>query len=244
MPNSSNFELYRKWWKKKRSNLSGFQKCYIAEAPNGEKLRADYNFHDSLVILSLELPGKKGSYSATVKKGVVIREKDDSGRINVSVKNRFIPYKDVFSCLPNDDLLKAVDGVFGISAVSLGRKEIDKTFDKTGEYSLKESIQFESFFERLARKRQERIAKYGTIKQRVKKRFWGDFHDAVIGTSLGSCIYFHFFDYYILGLTLIFLGVAFGGLDWLLRDRKPLITKILIFQIIGTYFFYTGYTYF
>lgn len=237
--NASNLELYRKWWKKKRSNLSGFQKCYIAETPNGEKLRADYNSKESLVKLSLELPKKRGSYSATIKKGVVIREKDDSGRTNVSVRQKFIPYKDIFSSLPNDDLLRTIGGVFDISTVSLGKREVDKANAEE-----KESIQFESFLDRLLRKRQERIAKYGTVRQRIKRRFWGDFHDAVIGTSLGTCIYYHFFDYFILGLSLISLGVAFGGLDWFLRDRDPLITKTIIFLLIGSYFFYTGYTYY
>ncbi|MBE8391756.1 hypothetical protein IP956_17200, partial [Leptospira borgpetersenii serovar Hardjo-bovis] len=77
---------------------------------------------------------------------------------------------------------------------------------------------------------------------RVKKRFWSVFRDLVLGTFSGLGIYYSYTDFYVLGFALAVFGLLFGGLDWMLRQRNPLLVKVLLFMSLGSYFYYVGYT--
>lgn len=241
MLNEGDFEAYRKWWKKGKSSLKGFHKSYRAETPVGDVLQADFNYHERLVRLFIEVSKERGrAYTANVKQGSIIREKDITTGRTTSIKGRIHPFRHIFSCIPDDDLLESLGGAYEISRVSLGKPVY--TSEPSEKFENFEFAKKESFFERLERKRLARIEKYGTLWQRFKKRFWGDLHDFVLGSSLGVAIYYHFFDFIILGATLAGFGFFFGGLDWIIRNRDPLMTKVFLFMGIGTYFFYTGYT--
>lgn len=237
------YELFRTWWKKSTFKSQGYQKTYTLKTPKGDVLQADFNFHENLVKLTLKIAAEKGNtYTAVVKKGNLIRERDASNKRSFPVKKKFLPFKDIFSTLPDEDLLVALGGTFQISTVSLGRKQTDETFDKSGDYSYKDILSDETFFSRLKRRfRSESVPKL-PLWTRFKQRFWGDLHDSVLGLSIGSAVYFQFFDLTLLGLVLASLGVVSGGMDLQLRKRPPLFTKIFLFLAFGSYFFYTGYT--
>ncbi|MCX8000584.1 MAG: hypothetical protein N3A69_16800, partial [Leptospiraceae bacterium] len=86
------------------------------------------------------------------------------------------------------------------------------------------------------------------FKKIARKKFfnWKDVkenvQDSALGLSLGSFLYYHFFDFVLLGWVLAFYGIFSGAVDWFLRKKRPQIFKVLFFLGFGTYFFYTGYT--
>lgn len=220
---------------------TGYQKAYVAKTPEGDILRADYNFRDNLVRLEIKPASEEvKTYVSVIKKGTSIREQEITANKNLSLKKKISAFKHILSCIPDDDLLNSLGGKYGISRSSLGREESDKTTDSSGEYSTKISIPGESFFERLKRPRRPKKPRL-PLKQRIKQRIWSELHDGVLGITTAILVYQYFFDYIILGFALAALGFLFGGMDWLYRKRNPLLSKVLIFVVIGSYFFYTGY---
>lgn len=241
MEYTSDFKLFRTWWKSSKPITHGYNKSYIAKTPGGDILRVEYNFKEGIVKLSIRNASEKGKeYIAIVKKGTSIREKDISTNSNIPFKKKLLPFRDIFSSIPDDEILKSLGGIYGISIISRGIDQEDKTPDLTGEFSVKPSIPGETFFQRLRRVHPKQPKK--PLWQRIKERFWGEVHDLAIGASLSIAIYFNYYDYIVLGASIAALGFVFGGLDWIVRNRAPLLSKVVLFLIIGSYFFYTGYT--
>jgi hypothetical protein len=231
----SDFEGFRTWWKRSKSPARGYFKSYRAVSPMGDVFLVDYNFHESLVRLSLEPASEKGrTYTTTIKKGTIIRERDVFNAINTSLKRKFIPFRDVFSCIPDDDVLTSIGGVYDISRVSLGKKVQDASnpvLTESESVSLPGKTYFGKFTDSLK-------ASYIEF----KFRFLDDLYDSILGVSVCVAIYLHFFDYVVLGFSLAFMGILFGGLDWILRNRTPFYLKVMSFISFGGYYFYTGFT--
>ncbi|NUM42862.1 MAG: hypothetical protein HUU45_14680, partial [Leptospiraceae bacterium] len=122
MLSEGDFQAYRKWWKKGKSSLRGFHKSYKAITPDGDVLQADFNYHERLVHLYVEVSGERGrAFSANIKQGSIIREKDITTGRSGSIKNRIHPFRHIFSCIPDNDLLESLGGAYDISRTSLGK---------------------------------------------------------------------------------------------------------------------------
>ncbi|MCB1178938.1 MAG: hypothetical protein KDK36_15240 [Leptospiraceae bacterium] len=231
----SDYDLYRTWWKRARPTTQGYQKCYQAKTPTGDLLQIEHNFHEGLVKIQIEPSSEKGScFTATIKKGTIIRERDVHNGTSLSLKKKIHPFRIIFSCLPDEDILDAIGGKYEIIKIPLFRKQ--KESSELPEVS---PIKKESFWKKVIQKRKDSTSSGW---RKLKERIGDDLKDAVFGFSLCTAIYFHFFDFVIVGWSLAIAGFLFGGIDWLLRKRDPLLTKVLIFFGTGSYFFYTGYT--
>ena len=233
----SDYEGFRAWWKRSKSPARGYFKSYRAVSPIGDVFVVDYNFHENLVRLSLEPASEKGrTYTTTIKKGTIIRERDVFNATNASLKRKFIPFRDVFSCIPDDDVLTSIGGVYDISKVSLGKRTQDDALSPI-------SIESESVVSNTGRTYVGRIAdRIKASYVELKLRFLDDLYDSILGVSVCLAIYLHFFDYVVLGFSLAFMGILFGGLDWILRNRTPFYLKVMSFLSFGGYYFYTGFT--
>lgn len=232
----SDYEGFRAWWNRSKSPARGYFKSYRAVSPIGDVFVVDYNFHENLVRLSLEPASEKGrTYTTTIKKGTIIRERDVFNATNASLKRKFIPFRDVFSCIPDDDVLTSIGGVYDISKVSLGKRAQDAPSQVTVESEFLVGNTGKTNFRRIA----DRVkASYAEL----KLRFLDDLYDSILGVSVCLAIYLHFFDYVVLGFSLAFMGILFGGFDWILRNRTPFYLKVMSFLSFGGYYFYTGFT--
>ena len=238
-----NFTLYRKWWKSSRKRTHGYDKSYIAKTPEGDTLRVEFNHKEDIVKLSIqEASDKKKEYISIVKKGTSIREKETSSNTNSSFKHKLYRFKDVFSSLPDDDILESLAGIYNLSLVSRGLEETDLTPNSSGEFSTKRSIPGETFFQRLKRYAFPTSPKRKSFFSTLKERAWSEATDISLGITASFCVYYYYYDYVILGLALGALGFLFGAFDWVLRNRDPLLSKVLLFFGVGSYYFYTGYT--
>lgn len=237
----SDYDLYRTWWKRARPHTQGYQKCYQAKTPQGDLLQVESNFHEGLVKLQLEPADEKGAcYTCTIKKGTIIREREVNSGSSASLKKKFLPFKVLFSCLPDEDAIKSVGGSYGIIWIPSFRKKAGNLSVEVPNFS-DSTLPKPNFWQRVMQSR--RTKHQGKSRwQRFKERATDDLQDSALGLSFGAVLYFHFFDFVLLGWVLAVLGVLFGGLDWAFRDREPLITKVLLFFLAGSYFFYTGYT--
>ena len=234
----SDYEGFRTWWKRSKNPARGFFKSYRAVSLVGDVFLVDYNFHENLVRLSLEPASEKGkTYTTTIKKGTIIRERDVFNAVNTSLRKKFYPFRDIFSCIPDDDVLNSIGGVYDISRVSLGKRIQDSTgtVDAGQEQGIGTDSARKTYLSRFADRLRESYTDF-------KIRFLDDLYDSVLGVSVCVAIYLHFFDYVVLGFSLAFMGILFGGLDWILRNRTPFYLKVMSFLSFGGYYFYTGFT--
>jgi hypothetical protein len=239
----SDIDSYRTWWKRTRAVTQGYQKAYKAKTPAGDGLQVEFNFHEGLVKLQVEPSNDKGAaYTSTIKKGTIIRERDVLHGMNFPLKKKFLPYKVIFSCLPDQDILDCIGGVYEISKIPLFRYKISNSPDIGYELEPEKEIPRVPWFQRFLSNFKQPKESRDLFWEDLKKRAPDDINDSVMGFSMAAVLYFHFFDFVLLGWTLALLGFMFGGVDWVVRDRNPLILKILLFLSFGTYFFYTGYT--
>ena len=224
-------EVYRSNWKRNKTLPKGFSKSFRFTSNSGDELQVDYNFHENLVRLGLSVALEKGkNYTTTIKNGTIIRERDVSNGINTSLKKKFIPFKDIFSAIPDEDILETIGGVYDIKKTPLVKYENEDR--EIFETKSVETIEVKSSFK----------TKIMTLYKNVKIRILDDIYDTLLGISLCVAIYLHFFDMIILGFALGFMGVFFGVLDWLLRKRTPMFIKVISFLFSGGYYFYLGYT--
>ncbi|AXX16302.1 MULTISPECIES: hypothetical protein [Leptospira] len=243
MGSLQDYSVFRRWWKKETPAARGYTKSYSATTPSGDILEADFNFHEKKIRLTLEIAGENGKiYVVTVKNGEVIQEKDLSSGRMVPIYAKLAPFQEIFSCLPDPDLLKTLGGLYGISKQPLGNIEerVERPWETSTRYDHIFGINREkSFWQRIFSRDREYKEPWSV---RVKKRFWSEFRDLVLGTFSGLGIYYAYTDFYVLGFALAVFGLLFGGLDWMLRKRNPLLVKVLLFMSLGSYFYYVGYT--
>ncbi len=254
-------ETYRSWWKKQSSSIPGFTRSFIARTPAGDVLEADFNFHERLVRLSVEIADENGkNYAATVQNGSILKEKDVTGGRNYPISRKILPFRDVFSCIPDPDLLEALGGVYEISLYPLGQRErrlgrgvyekveiplnSEEDSPYQGKYDAIFGIVRETWFQRWRRTRRKKRLRREPFWHRFWRRFWGETFDFCIGFGLAVLVYNYWYDYVILGFTVGGFGFLAGGIDWAFRKRDPLLIKVLSFLSIGSYFFYQGYTQF
>ncbi len=239
-------------WRKQKPRTPGFIRAYTMETALGDVLEAEFNFHERLVRLAVEIKEEKGRiYAATVRNGTVIQEKDVSSGRAYPVFRKLWPFRDYFSTLPDQDLLASIGGCYDIFPPFVpepldreGREGRGSRFPSSTRYDSVFGIVRETRFQRWRRERREARKARGSLWTRFKRRVLGDLQDLSLGFGLAYLIYITYYDYVILGWTLAGLGMAAGLLDFLVRKRSVLFTKVLSFLSLGSYFFYNGYVYF
>ncbi|GBF50303.1 hypothetical protein LPTSP4_18280 [Leptospira ryugenii] len=239
-------------WRKQKPRTPGFIRSFTMETPLGDVLEAEFNFHERLVRLSAEIKAERGRiYNSTIRNGVVMQEKDmTAGRV-YPVFRKIWPFREFFSLLPDKDMLASIGGCYEIYPPQAENQSERKSWEEKGfgePFSTKYDSIFgiirETRFQRWRRKRREARLSRGTRWERFKRRFWGDVQDICLGLGLCGVVYYAYYDYVILGFSLASFGMLAGLLDFLVRKRSVLMTKVLSFLSLGSYFFYTGYVYF
>jgi hypothetical protein len=240
-------------WRKQKPRTPGFIRAFIMETPLGDILEAEFNFHEKLVRLTAEIKEEKGRiYAATIRNGVVLQEKDISAGRAYPVFRKIWPFRDYYSALPDKDLLACVGGSYDIfppnshddSPEAAYRRERRNDAGFSTRYDSIFGIVRETRFQRWRRRRREARRSLGTPWERFKRRVWGDLQDFCLGLGAATLVYYTYYDYVLLGASLASVGMVAGLMDFLVRKRSVLFTKVLSFLSLGSYFFYSGYVYF
>jgi hypothetical protein len=221
--------------------------------PWGDILEAEFNFHEKLVRLTAEIKEEKGRiYATTIRNGVVLQEKDVSSGRAYPVFRKIWPFREFFSGLPDKDLLACVGGSYEIYPPhesedlngSSARRDRRTDSPFSTRYDSVFGIMRETRFQKWRRKRREARLALGSPWERFKRRIWGDLQDLCLGFGTAGFVYYAYYDYVLLGACLSCMGMIAGLLDFLVRKRSVLFTKVLSFLSVGSYFFYSGYVYF
>jgi len=223
-------------WKRRPSEIRGYERAMYTTTDNGDYIRVDYNLDEKIVRIYTEVNEDKGaSYYAVINKGRVTIEKNSNGR-STRVSERLSERAKEFSTLPNKDVLKLISGNYGIASTLPSGRNIKK--------------------ERLKVERQEVKRKYFkpednpytetdySTTQVSRKAGIVDLFDTLTGIVISGLFFFiGQYDLTAAGAAAVIWGMLLGVFDILLREREPVFIKIFFFLIGGTGLYLYSYLY-
>ena len=223
-------------WKRRSSEIRGFERAMYVTLGNGDYLRVDYNLGESVVRVYAEVVADQGvSYYSIIKNGRVNVEKNSTGK-SAKVAERLKERADDFSTLPNVEVLRLINNNYGISSNNISEKK-----------SKKEQLAIER--EEVKRRYfgpEDQISARNSIYSKIglKKVGFIDLLDTVAGMLLaGLFFYLSQYSFQIAGAVAALWGIMLGIIDIFLRGRDPFFLKILFFLISGTGIYIYNYLY-
>ena len=227
-------------WKRRSSEIRGYERAIYASLSNGDYLRVDYNLGEKTVRLYAEVVEDHGaSYYSVIKNGHIATEKNSRGKSS-NVAERLRERSDEFSTLPNKDVLELINKNYGIFS-----NNVNNIHEKK---SKKEQHQLER--EEIKRKyfrSEKKSSSLGSVIYEsigFKKVGFIDFLDITAGILI-SAFFFYFNQYNLLtaGAVATIWGIILGVLDIFIRERDPFFLKIFFFLFSGAVIYIYSYLY-
>ncbi|MCL2155717.1 MAG: hypothetical protein FWH53_08645, partial [Leptospirales bacterium] len=170
-------------WKRRSSEIRGYERAMYASLSNGDYLRVDYNLGEKTVRLYAEVVEDHGaSYYSVIKNGHITTEKNSRGKSS-NVAEKLSERSDEFSTLPNKDVLGLINKNYGILSNNIPEKK-----------SIKERLQVER--EEIKRKyfrSEERSSSLGSVIYEsigFKKVGFVDLLDIMAGLLISALFYY------------------------------------------------------
>ncbi|MBN2160606.1 MAG: hypothetical protein JW807_14550 [Spirochaetes bacterium] len=226
-------------WKKRPSEIRGYQRAYYINSEEGDYLRVDYNMKDKRVRLYMELEDEGGNaYYAVITNGKITAERSVATDRNFGFAEKFKARAEIFSTLPNREVLKLVNRNYGILRGREAPPE-KKKIQKTGKEKLLEETKRRYF------KREfyhgERAGEEGG-RARLKRIVLFDLVDVLIGALISGSVFIYFkYSYMAMGVTAAFFGIIIGFVDMFFRGRPPVFMKVFLFLLAGAVSYIYGY---
>ena len=223
-------------WKRRSSEIRGYDRAMYVSLDNGDYLRVDYNLGEKSVRLYTEVLEDEGvSYYSVIKEGRVSAEKNSNGK-STGVALRIGERSEEFSTLPNKDVLDLINNNYGI----LRGNKPDKK-------SIKErlSIEREEIKRKYFQPEEKRSIRSIIYQQIGLKEFrFIDIFDIAAGIVV-SALFFYLDRNNLLtaGAVATIWGILLGVLDIFIRERDPFFLKIFLFLISGTGVYIYSYLY-
>jgi hypothetical protein len=215
-------------WKRRPSEIRGYHRTLYINLDNGDYLRVDYNLQDKKVRIYVEDSGEGGNaYFSIIKNGVITLEKSVASGRAAGFSDKFISRSEVFSTIPNAEVIKVIGGNYKIGDLSEVKKSSDIEVIK------------KKYFRHEIDQKSNKEPSFSGISGNIK---FIDFVDVVIGV-FGSLLIFIFlnFNFMVTGVITAFYGLILGFIDIFFRERNPLILKILFFIFGGIFIYIYGY---
>lgn len=228
-------------WKRRPSEIKGFDRAMYTTLDNGDYIRIDYNIVDNIARVYVEVEGDRTSpYYAIINNGRVTLERNNAGRSN-KVAEMISSRASQFSSIPNKEILRIVNRNYGI--VDNGAKSANtEARPQPGQISL-DQIRKKYF------RNEQNPYEEGSASVSGKRISAGlsiiDLLDFMIGIvlSLGCFILFQY-NLLFAGAVAVFWGIALGLFDIIIRNREPVFIKIVFFLFGGALAYIYGYFYY
>ncbi len=219
-------------WKRRPSEIRGYQRTLYVNTDNGDYIRVDYNTKDKRVRLYLEDSEDGGiPYYAVINNGKITAERNASTGRACSLDSKFAKIVDIFSSIPNREVIKLINRNYGIGEskeelakrMAVRKKELEQTrkkYFKEEEYGESEYYEGSSTGNRI-----ELI----------------DAVDFAIGLFLSLALFYFTRDFISMGIVASVFGVLLGFVDIFIRRRDPFFFKMLFFILLGMVSYIYGY---
>lgn len=231
-PGNKVIESKRINWKRRPSEIRGYQRTLYLNADNGDYLRVDYNIKEKRVRLYIEDTEEGGiPYYSVITSGKITAERNASTGRAYSLKEKFSQRAEVFSTLSNKEVLKLINKNYGIGEE--GQSNRKKEQERTKELERTRVRYFKA-----EEKKESESGSGGRINKKIRLI---DFIDLFIGANL--CIGFYYFNHTLISVGIIaaFFGILLGVVDIFFRRREPVFTKIIFFILAGASLYVYGY---
>jgi len=217
-------------WKRRPSEIKGYQRALYYNEPNGNYLRVDYSIKSARVRLYYE-DNAQGNivYSSIIEKGSIVSEKNMTSGRSTGLSKVFTPLAPIIASIPNKEVLSLIGDNYGLASYNRDMKE-----------------QFKR--QKLEQTRQ----KYFKADDEGGGSLLGDFSegkhssfvdilDIIVGVAVSLALFFIFTGFQAPGIFMAVYGVAIGMVDIFVREREPIFFKIVLFLTVGVGMYIYGY---
>ncbi|HPS58117.1 MAG TPA: hypothetical protein PK514_08415 [Spirochaetota bacterium] len=226
-------------WKRRPSEIKGFERAMYTTLDNGDYIRVDYNIVDSMARVYVEVNGDKAaSYYAIINNGRITLERNHAGR-SAKVAEVISARSSQFSTIPNKEILKIINRNYGI----LDRDAKPVAEKKTGLITREQVRQ--RYFRQDSNPYDGSEARQTGIRTVSAGISFIDLIDFMFGILLVACTFIIFNKSVpAAGAMAVFWGLVLGFLDIMIRGRDPVFLKIIIFLFGGAFIYIYGYFYY
>jgi len=224
-------------WKRRPSEIRGYQMAHFMNTEAGDYLRVDYNLKEKRVRMFIEDADEGGNpYFAVVSNGKVISQKNVTSNREANVIPRLQKRAEYFNSLPHRDVRNIVKTALGSE-----QKEPAKAPEKADPH--------QELLERTRRryfKDEEGAVEYSGEPGARRRPVRGlrELADVLVGVAACTGLYFLTRNFVIIGITAGVIGMGIGAIDILVRRRDPSIIKTLFFMLGGLGSYITAIYYF
>ncbi|HOO71862.1 MAG TPA: hypothetical protein PK926_08865 [Spirochaetota bacterium] len=233
-----NYTTAKYTWKRRPSEIRGYHRTLYYNADNGDYLRVDYNLKEKRVRLYVEVSDEGGNpYYSVISNGKITAERSVSSGRSYGFADKFQSRADIFSTIPNRDVIKLINRNYKIYAEYSADKARDeekaRELNKIREETRKRYFKPETNpYKDSARKARSISFSFSLI----------DIVDILIGVMLSGSAFLYFqYSFIAMGIIAAFFGIINGFVDMFIRKRSPLIVKVLLFVLSGTVIYVYGY---
>ncbi len=223
-------------WKKRPSEIRGYQRTFYINSEDGDYLRVDYNLKEKRVRLYMEIESEGGNaYYSVVTSGKITAERSVSTGRNFGFSDKFRERADIFNTIPNREVLKLINRNYGIQRAKASDKQKPRT---EKEKLIRETKR--RYFKREDGEGAGEASRYGRgLFGRIRLI---DIIDITLGLLLSGSVFLYFkYSYMAMGATAAFFGIIIGFVDMFFRDRSPNFIKVMLFLFSGGAFYIKGY---
>lgn len=227
---------YAQSWKRRPSEIRGYQRAFYTTTEDDDYIRVDYHLKEKRIRLYIEVDSEGGNaYYSVITKGAISVEKSVSTDRSFKFADKFRERADAFATIPNRDVVRLINGNYGIRPGGAAKEKQKSEKKKLLEETRRRYFKKEDNSETDRDESGEGISSFGGFN-------FLDIIDFFIGTIL-SCSTFLFFGYsfLVLGITAAFFGIIIGFVDMFIRSRSPVFIKIIFFLLGGAAAYIYGY---
>lgn len=225
-------------WKRRPSEIRGYNRAIYANTENGDYIRVDYNLKDGRVRLYLE-DGEEGGnpYYSVISDGRITAERNVTTGRSYNLSEKFSRRADILSTLPNTEVIKLINKNYGVGEGIKDAQQRQLERQRELEETRKRYFREHPYIH--LREEQGPVVQRGLGKIQLC-----DFVDVFIGLTICFLVYLYGNSLIAVGIVSAVIGVLVGILDIFFRVREPLIVKNLIFIIAGVASYIYGYYFF
>ncbi len=219
-------------WKRRPSEIRGYHRALYLTTEDGDYLRVDYNLKDARVRLYMEIAAEGGSaYYSVISNGRITAEKSVQSGRTFAFAGRFRERADIFSTIPNKEVIRLINKNYGI-----GKRDERAMRDRAKELEETRRRYFTS------EDSEDKFGDSSAVEGPPSRYTLIDVVDVFVGAALSAALFFVFqYSFIAMGAMAAFYGIVIGLVDMFVRDRSPLISKVIFFVFIGTFAYIYGY---
>ena len=221
------------FWRRRPSEIRGYNRTLYTTTDDNEYLRVDFDLKGKRIRLYIEDKDEGGNpyYSVISNSKITVERNATSGRVS-DLHEKFSKRAEIFSTIPNSDVVRLVGGNYGIGLKTRERFYWRQQPPKTVELV----------------KRKNYVPSYaagsgsGLLSgKKVKRFYFSDILDIIVGIFLCIGLYLYNNSYVTLGVLSAFIGIFVGLLDVFYRGKRLNPIKMILFLSAGMVFYIYGY---